>query len=76
MEDSEFALEHVGCPEINIWGSFVDRNFEIMRVNITKKREKRGRKAIQLSPVNHRVRLDKKVLVILSHLSVRIAIQQ
>lgn len=35
-----------------------------------------GRKAIQLSPVNHRVRLDKKVLVILSHLSVRIAIQQ
>ena len=35
MEDSEFALEHVDFPEINIWGSFVDRNFEIMRVNIT-----------------------------------------
>lgn len=43
MEDSEFALEHVDFPEINIWGSFVDRNFEIMRVNITKKREERGR---------------------------------
>lgn len=42
MEDSEFALEHVDLPEINICGSFVEGNFEIMRVNITKNREKKG----------------------------------
>lgn len=36
-------MEHVDFPEINIWGSFVDRNFEIVKVNITKKREERGR---------------------------------
>lgn len=36
-------MEHVDFPEINIWGSFVDRNFEIMKVT-SLKREKKGQK--------------------------------